>query len=171
MSALPYPKYSIQNLYLFPRHDTREAYHKAIGQYPPEWNPYRLPKYWFDPKAKQNPSRVVMYAQALVTDPDTGAVLAGSDGNPALDALVLDRDEAANVNIPPSGTGATNIPGADRPEIPVPLRPLEPNEELFFDFGRVVAVKNTELFAQLETGFTQQDRSLLQAIAKKLGVQ
>ena len=112
-----------------------------------------------------------MYAQALVTDPDTGTVLAGSDGNPALDALVLDRDEAANVNIPPSGTGATNIPGADRPEIPVPLRPLEPNEELFFDFGRVVAVKNTELFAQLETGFTQQDRSLLQAIARKLGVQ
>jgi len=33
-----------------------------------------------------------------------------------------------------------------------------------------VAVKNTELYPQLEVGFTAQDRALLRAIAEKLGV-
>ena len=43
---------------------------------------------------------------------------AGPDGKPWLDALVLDRDEAATVNIPPKGPGTTNTPGAAVPEVP-----------------------------------------------------
>jgi hypothetical protein len=169
--ALPYPKYSIQHLYLFPMYATRDEYRQATGEEPPAWNPYRAPKGWFDPKAKSSPSRRVVYELALATHPDTGAVLAGPDGKPLLDALVLDRDEAATVNIPPTDTGSTNVPGADQPQVPVPLRPLEPNEELFFDFGRSVAVKNLDLFPELEVGFTHQDRILLKAIATKLGVE
>lgn len=171
MPALPYPKYSITNLYLFPTYATREEYQKATGQEAPPWNPYRQPKSWFDPNARSSPSRRVVYDRALATDPDTGGVVAGPDGQPMLDALVLDRDEAASVNIPAKGLGATNVPGAGRPGIPVPLRPLEPNEKLFFDFGGIVAVKNLDLFEQIESGFTNQDRSLLKAIAKQLGVE
>jgi hypothetical protein len=80
------------------------------------------------------------------------------------------REEAATVNIPPKGTGTTNVPGADVPEVPVPLRPLEPNEELYFDWGSILMVKNTDLFEQSETGFTQEDRALLKQIAAKLGI-
>ena len=172
MPALLYPKYSITNLYLFPTYGTREDYQKATGQEAPPWNPYRQPKSWFDPKAKASTSRRVVYECALSTNPDTGALLLDSNGKPQLDALVLDRDEAGMVNIPPKGSGMTNVPGADVPEVPVPMRPLEANEELFFDFGNILLVKNKDLYAQVvEVGFMQSDRELLKKMAAKLGVE
>jgi len=170
MPALTEPTYGIHKLYVFPTYSTREEFQEATGQEPPEWNPYRQPKSWFDPKAKASTTRRIVYEPVLALHPDTGAVLAGPDGKPALDALVLDRDEAANVNIPPKGTGMTNVPGADQPEIPVPLRPLEPNEELYFGFGRPVLVRNLDLYVP-PPGFVEADRKLLKAIAEKLGVE
>jgi hypothetical protein len=169
--ALPYPKYSITNLYLFPTYATREDFQKATGLEAPPWNPYRQPKSWFDPNAKASPSRRVVYENVFATDPDTGALLCDANQIPKLDALVLDREEAATVNISPKGLGMTNVPGADAPEMPVPMRPLEPNEEFFRDFGSLIVVKNKDLFGQLESGFGQNDRELLQKIAQKLGVE
>jgi hypothetical protein len=175
LPALPYPKYGLENLYLFPYYQTRDAYRAATGQIAPPFNPNRPPKYWFDPKAADSLRRSVVYDPVLGVAAN-GAPLADNDGKPMLDLLVINKDEAAAVNIPPkgvdpaTGTAYSNVPGADVPEVPVPLRPLEPNEELFFDFGGVVAVKNLALFPALEAGFTSQDRALLQAIAKKLEV-
>jgi hypothetical protein len=165
--ALPFPQYSIGNLYLFPYFSTREEYQRATGQEPPPWDPTRAPKYWFDPNAKNSRSRRVVYERVIADPP------AGPDGKPMLDALVLDRDEAATVNIPPKGTGFTNVPGADKPEVPVPLRELGPDEELAFGIGGTVVVRNKKLWAELEQGsgnFTAADRALLRAIAEKLGV-
>jgi len=170
MPALPYPKYSISNLYLFPVYATREEYQKATGQEAPAWNPYRQPKCWFDPKAKESASRRLVYEYALAMD-DEGRFLRDANGNPMLDALVLDRDEAGSVNIPPRGTGATNVPGADAAEVPVPMRALEPNEELFFDFGGIPTVRNKDLWEQYEVSFGLEDRTLLKKIAQKLGVE
>ena len=169
MPVLPYPKYSLENLYLFPYYSTRADYQKATGQEPPPFSPLRPPKYWFDPRARESNRRNVIYDFVVATG-QSGSPLAGPDGKPMLDILVLSREEAATVNIPRKGIGDTNIPGADVPQAPVPLRPLEPGEELFFEFGGTVAVKNPGLYAQLEVGFTAQDRALLSAIAKKLGV-
>jgi hypothetical protein len=171
LPALPQPKYPITSLYLFKTYQTREEYQADTGQEPPAWNPYRQPKTWFDPKAKLSPSRKVVYEHALATDSDTGSFLLDSKGRPYLDALVLDRDEAATVNIPPRGMGMTNVPGADVPEVVVPMRALEPNEELFVDVGGLPMVKNTDLYPKLEVGFTQADRDLLAKIARKLGVE
>ena len=168
MPALPYPKYSLDKLYLFPYYQTREDYRRATGQEPPPWDPNRPPKYWFDPNARQSTRRNVVYDHVIATS-ESGKPLMGPDGKPMLDFLVLPKEEAATVNIPPKDV--SNVPGADKPEVPCPLRPLEPGEELFFDFGGIVAVKNTELYPQLEVGFTAQDRALLRAIARKLGVQ
>jgi len=164
--ALPLPKYGIKSLYLFPYYQTREDYQKATGQEPPPWDARRAPKYWCDPKARESIRRNVVYDLVLATS-QSGSPLAGPDGKPTLDLLVLNKDEAATVNIPPNGT---NVPGADIPEIPCPLRPLDPGEELFFDIGGVVAVKNVPLYSALEVGFTAQDRLLLKAIAKSLGI-
>jgi len=166
--ALPYPKYSLDKLYLFPYYQTREDYRRATGQEPPPWDPNRPPKYWFDPNARLSTRRNVVYDCVIATS-ESGKPLMGPDGKPMLDFLVLTKEEAATVNIPPKDV--SNVPGADKPEVPCPLRPLEPGEELFFDFGGIVAVKNTELYPQLEVGFTAQDRALLRAIAQKLGVQ
>ena len=170
MPALPYPNYSITNLYLFPTYATREDYQKATGQEPPPWNPYRQPKCWFDPNARQRTSRRIVYEHALATN-DNGVPLFDSQGRPQLDALVLDREEAATVNIPPRGYGMTNVPGADVPEVPAPMRALEPNEELFRDFAGIIMVKNTDLYPKSEAGFGDDDRGLLRKIAEKLGVE
>jgi len=165
--ALPYPKYGLSNLYLFPYYQTREDYERAVGQAPPPWDPNRPPKYWFDPNARQSTRRNVVYDFVIATS-ESGTPLVGSDGKPMLDLLVLPKEEAATVNIPPKDVA--NVPGADRPEVPCPLRALEPDEELFFDFGGIVAVKNKNLYPSLEVGFTAEDRALLRAIAAKLGV-
>ena len=169
MPALPYPKYGLDHLYLFPYHQTREAYQKASGEEPPPWNPQKPPKYWRDPKALQSARRNVVYDSVVATS-QGGSPLAGPDGKPVLDLMVLSKEDAASVNIPPKGPGVSNVPGADVPEVPCPLRPLEPNEELFFDFGGVVVVKNLDLYPKIEVGFTSGDRDLLRAIGRKLGV-
>jgi len=67
--------------------------------------------------------------------------------------------------------GMTNVPGADQPEVPVPMRALEPNEELFQDWGGIIMVRNTDLYPQLLVGFDASDRELLRKIARKLGVE
>ena len=170
MPALNTPKYGIETLYLFPYYQTREAFEQATGQICPPWNPYRPPKSWFDPKAKDSIKRSIVYDHVIATSL-SGVPLITPDGYPMLDSLVLNRDEAATLNIPPKGYGISNVPGADQPEVPVPLRPLETDEELFFDFGGIVAVRNVKLFPKAEVGgFTEQDRQVLRAIASKLSV-
>ena len=166
MARLPLPIYGLENLYLFPRYQTRADYQKATGQEPPPFDPNQRPKYWFDPTAKDSPRRNVVYDNTLVLS-EFGRPIPGPDGKPMLDLLTLPKTVAATVNIPPEGT---NIEGTDKYEELLPLRDLEPGEELFFQFGGLVAVKNVELFDSLKEGFTPADRALIQAIAKKLGV-
>jgi len=166
VSALNYPIYSITKLYKFTVYMTRDEYKAATGQEPPEWNPARAPKYWFDPAAKNSAKMSVVYDFVIATAPN-GVPLIGEDGKPVTDLLVLSKNEAATVNIPPKGA---NVTGADVPAVPVPLRALEPGEELFFSLGGVVSVKNTALYSQLDNGFTVKDREILMAIAAKLGL-
>ena len=169
MPALPLAKYGLDSLYLFPYYQSQEDYAKATGSTAPAFNPNRQPKYWQDPKAKDSTKRTVVYNQALAVA-ENGVPLVGSDGKPMLDLLVLSRDEAATVNIPYKGPGATNIPGAGAPEVQPPLRALESNEELGFGFGNTVYVHNTDYPFDNGGSFTAADRLLLKAIAMKLGV-
>lgn len=167
MPALPFPKYSLSKLYLFPTYQSREEFRSATGADAPPFDPRRPPKYWLDPAAASKTARTIIYDRVLAVD-DGGKPVAGPDGNPFMEPMALSKADAGSVNIPPS---ATNVPGADVPLVPVPLRALEPDEQLFFDFGGVVSVKNTKLYPQpAGEGFTAQDRQLLQAIAIKLGV-
>jgi hypothetical protein len=165
MARLPYPIYGLENLYLFPRYQTREDYLKATGAEPPPFDARKAPKYWFDPKAKESPRKNVVYDYILAMGPGSAA-LPGPDGKPMLDLLLLGKDEAGTVNIPPN---ASCVPGADVPEVPFPLRALEPGEELCFQFAGIVAVRNVEVFESLKEGFTAADRALIQSIARKLG--
>lgn len=161
-------QYGLEDLYLFPYYQTREDYLKATGHEAPAWNPSRPPKAWEDLKAIQTGRRNVVY-DFVIAYAKNGSPLVGDDFKPSLDLLVLQKDEAATVNIPPKGPTVSNIAGADVPEVPPPLRALEPNEELFMPFPGVVAVRNKDL-QPLEYGFNRNDRKLLQEIAKKLGL-
>jgi hypothetical protein len=57
------------------------------------------------------------------------------DGKPALTALAILEEHAVTVNIPPTGTGETNVPGAAVPAVPVPLNKPGENQELVFVVG------------------------------------
>ena len=168
MPALPFPQYGLQHLYLFPYYQSREDYQKATGSEPPQWNPNKPPKYWFDPKAKQSAKRSVVYDSVLSVAAN-GTPIPGPDGKPQLEPLLLTREDAASVNIPPKGPAVANVPGSDQPEVLPPLGALAPEEELAFGFGGTVIVKNKNLQPDPGT-FTRDDRALLLKIAAKLAV-
>ena len=174
MSAIPLPQYGPDRLYLYPFFQNRGAYLEARKKDPglPELKPFDYKasvKRWIDTGAATSPRRLVTYAQAL--DVDThGHAIAGPDNKPQLQSpYVLDKIIAASVNIPPDGAfpDSEDLIG----EWPCPIRALEPNEELFFPFPGVVAIKNKDLYEKyVQAGFTNEDRELLKAIAKKLEV-
>lgn len=151
------PIYGLAELNLFQAYQTRDEYERLTGQPCPVWDTGRPPKYWFDPAAAASTKRTVVYDLA---------VFGLRDGKPELDLLVLSKEHAATVNIPPFKWSETTDPA-----VPVPLRALDPDEELIVAFGGVVQVKNTaHPFWGDAGGFTASDRTLLKAIAKKLGV-
>ena len=162
------PIYGISQLYLFPVFQTREAYRLATGMEAPPYDASKPLKSWFDPRALDNPRRKVIY-ENVIAYAANGAPLVGPDGKPVLEPLVIDKEIAAAVNIPRKGPGIPEQPVTGQ-EIPVPMRPLAANEEFFFQFGGSVAVRNTDLVDSLESGFTVRDRTLLKAIADKLGI-
>jgi hypothetical protein len=169
--SLPQARYGIDALYLFPVFQTREVYANMVGEEAPAFDPDRPPKHWFDPGAAESSRRSVVYDSVLAVNTATGKPIV-EKGAPVLDVLVLSKDEAATVNIPPVGT---NIPGANVPSVPVPLRPLDVNEKLAFSaspMGGIVEVQNTDFQAEVPVadGFTAADRALIQKIANKLGV-
>lgn len=161
-------RFGLERLHLFPYFQTRKEYEAATGLEAPPFNPTRPPKYWWDPAAKASAKRNVVYDQVIAYSA-SGTPLVGEKGQPVLDLLMLSKDEAATVNIPPKELGMANIAGADVPEVPPPLRPLQEDEELFFPFGGVVAVRIKGTL-EADRGFTEEDRDLLLAIARKLGV-
>ena len=168
MSALPLPKYELQKLCLFPEFGSREDYRKATGQEAPPWTPGRPLKLWFDPAAADSPKRSIIYDQVLAVS-EHGVALHGPDDKPFLEPLVLYKQEAATVNLRPEGAPP---PEEELVPVPVPLRALDPEEELDFDWGGIVIVRN-KTWKQEEdasgSGFGEKDRALLTAIAKKLG--
>ena len=166
MPALPYPTYSLDRLYLFPLYQTRDSYTQATGQEAPAFDPQRPPKYWFDPEAEKSLRRNVVY-DTVVCYLENGGLLLDEAGKPQVESMILLKQEAATVNIPPN---ETNVPGASVPCVPVPLRALDADEELVLGFGGVVLVRNKSISEDTTEGFTPSDRALLQAIARKLNV-
>jgi hypothetical protein len=168
MSVRGEVRYGIEKLYLFPYYQTREAYHQATGVEAPKFDPAKPPKFWLDPAAKDSIRRNMAY-ERVISYAVNGALLFDENDKPYLEGLVLNKDEAATVNIPPKGLGMTNITGADRPEVPPPLRALADDEEFFIPFPGLIAVRIKGTL-EPDRGFTEEDRTLLLAIARKLGV-
>jgi hypothetical protein len=164
--ALPLPKYGLNKLYLFPYYQSRDEYQKATGAEPPPYDPTKDPKHWFDPAAAQSAKKYFIYDRILAIDND-GMGRHGPDGKPFFEELVLSRQEAATLNIP---HGYANEANNGKPPIPCPVRPLDDDEELAFEWADIVVVHNKKLWGDLTISWSPQDRELLRAIAKKLGV-
>jgi hypothetical protein len=167
MAALPIPKYGLDKLYLFPFYQTREQYRLAVGEEPPPFNPTRPPQGWFDPQMKNSTKRTVIYENVLAVN-EKGQPKRDEEGRPYFEPLMILRSEAATVNIPLKL--ASGEPGAEVPEVPPPVRALDPDEELIFDFLGVVMVRNKKLNTETPVNYSAQDREILRAIARKLNV-
>ena len=164
------PFYPFDTVFLFPYYSTREEYEKATGRPCPPWDDTKPPKYWFDPKANEAPRKLVVYDTVLAIS-ENGTLLRDETNNhPQLDMLVLTKEQAAVVNIPAKGVNAGHVPNADKPEVPMPLRPLLDYEELFFRFGGTIVVRDKQYYEQTQVGFTADDRVMLRSIALKLGL-
>lgn len=160
--------YPLDTLYLYPYYQSQAQYKAATGQDAPPFDPSKPPKGWFDPAALNTTLRNVVYDR-VIAYADNGIPARDANGNPMLEALVLLKADAANVNIPLKQTA--NEAGAGQLEVPVPLRALNDDEELFFDWGGIIKVRNKKLWAAAQNvPFTLQDQQLLEGIAQKLGV-
>lgn len=168
MAALPLPKYGLDKLYLFPYFQTRAKYAQAMGEEPPPFDETRPPQYWFDPEALKSSKRSLIYENVLAVN-GKGQPLQDEDGTPFFEPVVMLKAEAGTANIPLAV--AANEPGTEVPAAQPPLRALDPDEELFVDFGGIVMVRNKTLVdSNAPVGFTPQDRELLKTIARKLNV-
>ena len=154
----------------FPTYATPEDYTRATGQPCPAWTLSKHPKYWFDPKPKKmttgpDGTAYTMYTNSFLGnfDPDTQL--------PIFESLMLSLTEASTVNIPPTGTGETNVPGADANPVQCPSKPLTSTQQIVrYGVLQIPAVRNLDvpLPSDDATNFTNADRALLQAIAAKL---
>jgi hypothetical protein len=167
--ALPLLTYGIDKLYLFPVYGTREQYQLATGQEAPPFDPAKPPKFWFDAKAASSGKRNVVYDSVLALDA-FGRPMLDAAGQVMLEPMVLTAQQASAVNIPYMKTA--NEEGSGQIPVPVPLRDPEPDEELYIDRAQNVSIRNKKLWAEnSDKGvFSPQDRELLRAIARKLGV-
>ncbi len=157
--------YGIGALHLFRVFQTREDFQRMTGEVAPPYDPGRPPKFWYDPQARASTRRTVAYDPVLATT-ESGLPLTGPDGKPMLDILLLSREEAASVNIWHDQSGQSR---PHLPSVPVPLRELQDNEELFFLMPQVVSVRDRNIEEDPGT-FTVSDRKLLRAIAQKLDI-
>jgi len=165
MSLLQPTRWGIAKLYRFPYFQTREAFFEVNGQEAPPFTTERPPKYWIDEEARNSGRRIVVY-ENVIAYAANGSPLVGPNDQPVVESLSMFREDAFTVNIPPVGV---NIRGANQPDVPVPLRALTDDEELFFAMPGVVAVR-LKSHREPDRGFTEEDRTLLQAIARKLGL-
>lgn len=156
--------YGIQDIALLQWIDSRETYQRTFGAVPPEFNPAHRPKYWFDTSVD-------------LTDPEADVCYQvprlGKDGLPRIVQSCMPAWEAARVNIP--GGAASTDPNdlRGRPAREIPVRALAPNEALVFEtpFGMRVIRTDLRLERERKEGkFLPEDRALLLAIARKLGV-
>lgn len=160
----------LSSLYLFPVYQTRDEYRLKTGREAPPFNPARPVKSWEHPAAVNNVSRKVVYPWVIALD-DHGRPLTDERGRPFFEPMMLDREDAATVNIPAKDfSGRLPEVATVGIEVPVPCRGLAEEEELtLFGPGGLVMVSLPE-DRLTPVSFTIEDRNLLRAIAKALGV-
>lgn len=122
--------YSIGMLYLFTKiYNSSEAYQAATGYACPPVNFSMPQKNWWDSSlAGQDPNAPVQYTVAQLN----------KDGSWSIAIITLTVSQAMAINVP-SGANSSDpalMAWLQQPNIPIPIRPLLPNEQLVYNpFG------------------------------------
>ena len=118
------PQYQqLSDFYVFPMFATQADFEKATGLTCPPWNPNKRPKRWADPKPVDSGMEVDGVSQALYRVLDPGTM---ETGGIRTKLILVSLADAVAVNLPPL---LANVPGADQPEVPVPLKDLSPTQQ------------------------------------------
>lgn len=152
--------YDKSALYLFEEFN-RISYRARFAQEPPPFDATKRPKLWFDSAVDMSiPEAAVEYK----------VFYKRADGTWTIISTPISVQDAATVNIPPDAFPAGGPPLL--PYIEVPIRALLPNEVLTpLPFGlQITRTDLAQAAGQAEGKFTDQDRKVLNAIAKAVGV-
>lgn len=135
----------------------------------PAYNPKVRIKRWLDP----NPT---VTGEDSEGQPQTGYRC--YDGGLGFRQITMSVETAKSVNLPPTGTGATNVPTTGT-EVLIPCHPLGPNQQLMLRQLGITGVRNLDVPIDTEPAgaFRESDRAALaelgagvKAIKAKLGV-
>jgi len=171
--VLPFAGVPLRTFYAYPVYQSQDEYKQRTGKEAP-WTPTRAPKFWEHADLSTS-RRTVVYDDALVVDSEIGEPVAGEDGKPYLEPLVLPKEEAATVNIPPN---VANVPGANVPPVPVPLEGFD-IDNYFLDWAqtpfasgadKVIVRDHRAIDDAQPVQFTKKLARLIEGIARKLGV-
>lgn len=159
----------IQALYLFRIFQTREEFEALSGEKCPPYDPTRDIKSWRDSLAANSPKPRIVYENVLAYGDDGRTPALDSNGSPYFEPLVLPREIASTVNIPPKDfTGALQEqPGTGR-EVPCPCRELRLDEVLKVGWGGNVQVVDVTQTVTA-TPFEELVLAALTRIEAKLG--
>jgi hypothetical protein len=147
------PTASLHEIALFPVFQTREDYETLLRKPCPAPDPDRRAKYWFDPAysdvTPDNDDYEAVTYRVPAINVLNGLPIADQDGRVKTTLITLWKWEAGSVNIPrgitnefPSYANITKFA-----PVPVPIRELEPEEELLVVNG-VLVVRNKVLYAE-----------------------
>jgi hypothetical protein len=117
------------------------------------WTSSRRPKAWrtTDPAAIPGTQFFEFDDVPMVTFQRVFFGKAGTDGRGVLESLTMTVEEANTFNIAPTGPGSTNVPGADRPPRPVPVKQLSSVQALVRRDGHpLFEVRNLDVASPME---------------------
>jgi hypothetical protein len=159
----------LSEYYLVPDYATRAAAEAATGKTLPVFTAKSRPKGWqiLEPEKVEGVQLFDFDGVPMVMFPRAFFGKQAADGSGVLESLVMSVEEAKTFNLAPTATGSTNIPGADKPGRPVPLKALSDRQKIMRRnplSGWEVRNLDVLLPGELDTGFSQADRADLQAI-------
>ncbi len=119
----------MSNLYRFKRYRDREEYTQETGLDAPAYDPASPPKHWEDPSPGDLRKLYLNY-KVIEMNRNGKPLRLNVPDDPKVQIISLRPAEASRLNLPDkSVTGQLALP----PEVPVPIRDLEDDEELAFN--------------------------------------
>ncbi len=118
----------MSNLYRFKRYRDREEYTKETGLDAPPYDPSSPPKHWEDPSPGDMRKLYLNYT-VIEMNRNGKPLRLNIQDPPRIQSISLRPAEASTLNLPDKSiTGQLEL----SPEVPVPIRDLEEDEELVF---------------------------------------
>jgi hypothetical protein len=124
------PMLPLSAIFLFKHYATREEYFNEFGVWPKDFDITKNPKSWFDPKASTSTRKNIVYDAVIALSENGTPLMDPNDPNvPLIEDAAYLKAEAAEVNIPPKGSGGN----------PISQQPMLPEAQVPLDLSKIPA--------------------------------